>query len=386
MVSQRLFPYIAGAEVQALGLARALADLGAQVRIVTTRLEHRLPGFETIDGVEIRRLPVTPRPLGSGEADPGAHVAKVLQISAMALYVSARARRYDVVHAHCLSASALGATLGARLAGVPVVIKPSLGGSDGELHKLLASSAAPALLPILRSVSRFAVMSPSIGDELAAVGVSRDRLVAVSNGVDLARFRPADAEHQYATRVRFELPPEGPVALFVGQLVERKGVRPLLEAWSRVRGELEGATLVFVGHGPEAGAVEAVASDSRARVRFLGARNDVVEIMQAADALVLPSRNESFGNVMVEAMACGLPLVVGRTGVAEALDLDGVAGRIVAPDDPESIARALVEVLGAPDVAAALGARGREIARQFDFTEIAGRYLEIYEGMLRQRT
>lgn len=383
MVSQRLFPYIAGAEVQALGLARALANLGARVRIVTTRLEHRLPSLETIDGVEIRRLPVTPRPLGSGAADLGAHVAKVLQISAMASYVSARARSYDVVHAHCLSASALGATLGARLAGVPVVVKPSLGGPEGELHKLVASSAASALLPILRSVSRFAVMSPSIGDELAAVGVSGDRLVAVSNGVDLERFRPADAEHRHATRVRFELPVDGPLALFVGQLVERKGVRPLLEAWSRVRGELENATLVFVGHGPEADAVKAAASDLRTRVRFLGARADVVEIMQAADALVLPSRNESFGNVMVEAMACGLPLVVGRTGVAEALDLDGVAGRIIAPDDPESIARALVEVLGAPATAAAFGARGRELAGQFDFTEVAGRYLEIYEDMLR---
>jgi glycosyltransferase involved in cell wall biosynthesis len=381
MVSQRLYPYIAGAEIQALGLARALAAAGARVRMVTTRLTPELPGREVVDGVDVRRLPVASTPLSNGTARLAAYAVKAAQIAAMSGYVAARAGRYDVVHAHCLSASSMGAAVGARAAGVPIIVKPSLGGREGELAKILASRAAPALMSILRRVDRFAVMSPSIADELERAGVAPERFVEVANGVDLVRFCPPSADERAAARAALGLA-DGPVALFAGQLVARKGVRPLLEAWSAVREAVPDATLVFAGHGAEADAVEREAEAPGARIRFLGARGDVVAVMRAADALVLPSRNESFGNVVAEALACGLPVVVGRTGVAEALEIDGVAGRFVDPANPASIASALVDVLGSPSRAAELGARGRDLARRFDFRVVAERYLAIYENML----
>lgn len=379
MVSQRLFPYIAGAELQALGLARALRTAGATVEMVTTRYADGLKAAESIEGVPVRRLAV---PFARRNAQSGIafQVAKLSQIVTMALHIARGARSFDVVHAHCLSASSLGAALGGRWAGKPVLVKPSLGGPDGELRKIVDSAAAPALLPILRRVDRFAVMSDEIADELAAAGVSEDRFSRVDNGVDLERFAPAPADERAGLRRRIGLP-DGTVALFVGQYVARKGVSELLAAWDAVRGAHPDATLAFAGHGVEQASIDAARAVPDSRIVDLGARADVVDVVRASDVLVLPSRNESFGNVIVEALACGLPAIVGRTGVATRLEIDGVAGRFVDPSSPESIATALGEYLGDTALRADAGLRGRELVRQFDFARIAERYLELYASL-----
>jgi glycosyltransferase involved in cell wall biosynthesis len=118
---------------------------------------------------------------------------------------------------------------------------------------------------------------------------------------------------------------------------------------------------------------------------LLGVRRDIVRLFRAASLLVLPSRNESFGNVVLEALACGIPFVAGPTGVVRTLDLGATAGRVVDPADPASIASAIEEILVAPDLAAALGARGRELALRFDFEAVGREHLAVYNTMLEER-
>ncbi|MBK6315593.1 MAG: glycosyltransferase family 4 protein [Blastocatellia bacterium] len=384
MISQRLFPYIAGAEQQALGLARALVRAGARVRIHTTMFADGLPAHDAIDGIEVRRIAV-PMARDVATSGPAFHAAKVAQIVAMALHVARQARSADVVHAHCLSASTLGAVIGARLAGTPVLVKPSLGGEDGELRKILISAAARPLSSILRRVDRFAVMSDEIAAELSSIDVAADRFSRVDNGIDLDRFCPATDDERRALRTRFGIP-DGPLALFVGQYVPRKGVRELLAAWALLREQHESATLAFAGHGPDQPLIDAAVREAGGGIIDLGARSDVVDVIRASDLLVLPSRNESFGNVIVEALACGLPVIVGRTGVATQIDLDGVAGRFIDPESPSSIAAAIAEFLYDPARRVDAGARGRELVRRFDFERIAESYLEIYRDMVSSRS
>jgi glycosyltransferase involved in cell wall biosynthesis len=383
MVSQRLYPYIAGAEQQALGLARALTRADADVRMVTTLFADGLPRRETIDGIDVERIRV-PLARNVAEKGPAFHAAKISQIVTMALHVARAARGVDIVHAHCLSASSLGAVIGARLAGVPVIVKPSLGGVDGELRKLVVSAASKPLLAMLRSVDRFAIMSEEIARELTDAGVAPERFSAVDNGIDLDRFSPASESERGVLRARLGIP-SGPVALFVGQYVRRKGVRELLAAWSSVRERFPSATLVLAGHGSEQSAIDEAVRVPNGGVMDLGSRTDVVDVIRAADLLVLPSRNESFGNVIVEALACGLPVLVGRTGVATQLDLDGTAGRLIDPESPASIADGLVEFLDDPERRAAAGVRGRELVRRYDFDRVAATYLDIYGDMMSKR-
>jgi glycosyltransferase involved in cell wall biosynthesis len=377
MVSQRLAPYVAGAEQQAVGLARALQVRGVQVEIVTTAFRAGLAPRDRVNGIPVWRLRTAPR-LAGGEVPttgPGIEFIKALQIAGMAVWVTRHAREYDVVHGHCLSASSLGASIGAEARNVPFLLKPSLGGPDGELARLLRSRARRVLIGRLKNVNRFAVLDDSIADELAAIGVDRARMVAVPNGVDLDLFKPADRKFRAERRRAIGLP-EGPLALYMGQLVARKGVEEVLAAWPKVLEREPQASLAVAGEGPLAAMVTAAAARDRARVLQLGVRNDVVDLLAAADLLVLPSRNESFGNVLIEALAAG------RTGVAASLELDGRVGVYVEPDHPESISAGIIATLEQVHTDPGLGARCRAAAKPFDFSVVAARYEEMYREML----
>ncbi len=382
MISQRMPPHIAGAELQALGLSRALIDLGADVRIATTRFSSGLRGREIIEGVEVRRLPVLRS--NSADSSDGSSAAKASVFASAASYVARHRRDYDIIHAHCVSTASIGAAAGARIARRPALMKPSLGGADGEISKIVGSPFAKLATSVLRGVDRFAVLDSGIAEELAELGICRDRLTHVPNGLDLDRFKPATSEERKQIRARLGLP-DGPIALFVGQIIKRKGVDRLLEVWGEVLASINDAWLVFVGEGDLSQAVRERAALPASRILYLGVRRDIPELMRAANVFVLPSRNESFGNVMVEAMACGLPLIAGRTGIAGRLAIDSIAGRLVDPERADEIAYALSEILGSAEQAAKLGSRGRELARQFDYRQVAARYLEIYEEMLKER-
>jgi D-inositol-3-phosphate glycosyltransferase len=373
MVSQQMLPHVAGAELQAFRLARSLRNCGVDAQIVSTKFARGLAGREMIEGVPVRRLAVL---RGSTPA-----AVKTSQLISTASYVAAHPRSFDVIHGHCLSSASLGAALGARIGRRPVIIKPSLGGPGGELRKIVDSPAARWIIPMLRRVDRFAVLDQSIADELIQIGVCQERLVPVNNGIELELFRPASREERRWIRARLDLG-EGPLALFVGQIIERKGVRELLEAWRLMRTLVDNATLVFVGDGPQAGSVRREAEQPGSKVKLLGVRRDVAELMRTADVLVLPSHNESFPNVVVEAMACGLPVVVSCSGVVQTLSIDGAAGTVVDPNSPAEIAHALCEILRSPERREELGAGGRSLVERFDFHQVARHYLSIYQSMI----
>jgi glycosyltransferase involved in cell wall biosynthesis len=374
MVSQRMLPYMAGAELKALGLARAIISLGANARIVTTRFARGLKSLETVRGVSVRRLPVL-------RESAATHISQFL---AMAAYVAARGRSFDIAHAHCLSASSLGAIIGAKLAGLPIIVEPSLGGADGELRKLIESPYALMLLSALSEADHFAANDRAVADELIAQGIRRDRITLVSNGVDLNEFYPASNEQKREARLRLSLP-EGPVALFAGQLIERKGVGQLLAAWRELITELPDATLVFAGDGAQAEAVRREAARLGSRVLYIGVRDDIADVMRAADTLALPSRNESFGNVVIEAMASGLAVVVGPTGIALREPIEGAAGRVVDPGSAADICSALRDILGSSDRGAARGLNARRIAEQYDFRKVAAEYMELYKSVVNDK-
>ena len=385
MVSQLMVPFLAGAELKALRLARGLMSRGVRVELVTTRFRRGLPGLEVIEGVAVRRLSVLP---DEGASSLGAprfpYFVRGSQFLRLALHVAMEGRRFDVVHAHCISASALGAVLGAKIAKRPVVVEPSLAGWDGEVRRVMASPERPLARRLLGLVDLFAVKAEEIGQELREIGIPDDRIRSVANPVDLTRFRPASEAEKAAIRQRLGLP-QGPLALFVGQLLERKGVPRLLQAWPAVRAERPEASLVFIGEGVEGEAVRQVASDPNVGLYHLPVRFDIWEVMRSADVLVLPSRNESFANVVVEALAAGVPVVAGRTGIAQRIRV-AEAGRLLESGQPDEIAAALSEVLGMPDRGRALGSRGPELVREFDLDTVSMAYESMYRELIAART
>jgi phosphatidylinositol alpha-mannosyltransferase len=196
----------------------------------------------------------------------------------------------------------------------------------------------------------------------------------VPNGVDVDRFRePRPRPPAFAGDRRH--------VLYVGRLEPRKGVEHLIRAMAAVQRAVPDAALVVVGDGQERAPLTALARDQGAIVHFVGRASDeeLPAYFQSADIVCSPAMGgESFGIVLLEAMACGTPLVASRIDGYEALVGTSGCAHLVAPGDAAALARGLVGLLQSPDQRRTLGERGAMAARAYDWAAIAERLEGIY--------
>ncbi|PID81393.1 hypothetical protein CSB20_03215 [bacterium DOLZORAL124_64_63] len=280
-----------------------------------------------------------------------------------------------------------------RLLGKRLVLQSTLYGSDdGHAYQRHHRGGAIRVRQ-LALVHAITCISRPLIRTFEDIGFPGHKLVYIPQGVALDRFVPVTAERKAQLRRRLDIPPEAPVALFVGTILRRKGVDWLLKAWIEVQQALPGAHLVLVGmhefdrtHGSReelnafSAEMRGIVQEHDLRVRFAGLQEDIAPWYQAADLFILPSRKEGFGNVIIEAMACGLPLVVTpMDGVALETVEEGRNGFIV--DDVAGLADRMTALLADPSAAAAMGAAGLEMARRkFDMEVIAEQYDRLYFG------
>lgn len=196
------------------------------------------------------------------------------------------------------------------------------------------------------------------------------RCALIPNGIDADRFTPGPAE-----RERLGLPNEGPLVLMVSALIPTKRVDDGIRAVSAI----EGAHLVVAGDGPERDAVDALAAKllpGRFR-RITVAAADMPALYRSADVFLHMSREESFGNVFIEALGCGVPVVGHDT--ARLRWIVGDSAVLVDTTDPAGVAAALARAMGER---AALTSRGVERARRFAWTQVAAQYREFLQEVV----
>jgi glycosyltransferase involved in cell wall biosynthesis len=259
----------------------------------------------------------------------------------------------DVVLGSWAYPDGFAAIIAARLLGVPCVVK--LHGSD---INLIAKLPGPRKLLAwaLPQAARIVAVSRALGDEVVELGVPRDRVAIVMNGVDSELFHPRD---RAAARAELGLPP-GPLALYVGNLKPEKGVLDLARAWAHVVTQSPDANLAIVGGGPLRGELDA-GLPPRAKTYGPQPLAGIPTWMAACDVLVLPSHVEGTPNVVLEAFASGRRVVASAVGGVPDLITDATLGTLVPARDPDAFGAALVAALRTPyDPArvAELGARG----------------------------
>jgi glycosyltransferase involved in cell wall biosynthesis len=296
-----------------------------------------------------------------------------------------RGGRYQIVHTHISKAGVLG-RLAARAAGVPVIVHTYHGDVFRSYFSPLKSRALLAFEQAAAAVSdRLIEVSGATLERHAAYGVARpDRFAVIPNGIDLAPFTPPDARE---ARARLGLPPDAPVVGTVAMLVPVKRIDVLLAAMETVVRRLPGALLVIVGDGNQRTRLEGrAAATLSGRVRFLGLRENVQDLLPAFDAFALSSDDEGLPTSVMEAMAAGLPVVATAVGGVPEVVEHGQSGLLVPRQDIEALAEALVSLLEAPDRARAMGLRGRQIARErFDVRRLVARVDALYRELLREK-
>lgn len=363
-----------------LETARALRDLGVRVRVIAVHA----PGArarETMDGIEvIRARYLWPERLEVLQAEGGglpaiwkrqplARLAFPPFFAAFTAATARYARGFDVIHAHW-TLSGAAAWLSRPYHHLPFVL--TVHGSD-----VFQAPRLPLVGWLTRQTlqhSRHVIaVSRSLAEATAALGLPRERVEVIPDGIDLERFQPGPPERE-------------PVILFVGSLIERKGVHHLLRALPSVFERFPESRAVIAGDGPQRAALEAAARalGIADRVAFVGAQSQaqIGAWMRRARLFVLPSLEEALGIVLLEALASGTPCVGSNVGgIPEIVAPD--VGRVVPPEDPAALAGAINDLLGDADTWQAMSQRARThiVENCYTWKKVAMRLVAIYQAI-----
>ena len=342
-----------GMNVYVVETSKRLAELGVEVEVFTRATSSDLPPVvELAPGVTVRHLTAGPFEGLSKEDLP----SQLCALTSGLLRVEAQheAGYFDVVHSHYWLSGQVG-WLATERWGVPLVHTAHTLAKVKNLA--LADGDAPE--PLRRVVGEQQVVAAAdrlvantaqeARDLVTLYGAEAERVVTVAPGVDLEHFRPGEAS---GARTRLGVPPDAVLLLFVGRLQPLKAPDVLLQAAQQLLAQdpgLAGRLVVAVVGGPsgsgfdEPELLHRMASSLDVHVRFEppAAPGRLRDWYVAADLVAVPSHNESFGLVALEAQACGTPVVAARVGGLSTTIDDGVSGLLVNGHAPEAWAAAL---------------------------------------------
>jgi glycosyltransferase involved in cell wall biosynthesis len=343
-----------GIETLLLATLPRMRDAGFDVRLLCiARDEGEQAAAFRAAGLAVEHLPVRSRWSPAG---------------LLRLRGALRSAGADLLHTHGYAQNVTGTAAG-LLAGVPVV---------AHAHGFLEWKASPKRRRMERMLTRWrrAVIacSAAVRDELLEAGLDRRKVVLLPNAADLGRFRPRETS-------RLSKPP---VIGVLGSLSPAKGHDILLEAMTLLQREGHRPEAWFIGDGERRASLEEEAARRglAGRVRFLGHRSDVPDLLPRLDVMAFPSRSEGFGLAVVEAQASGVPVVTARTGGLEEVVADGDSGLLVPPGDAAALATALERLLEDEGLRETLRAGGLASAASYDIGPYVERLVRLYGKVL----
>jgi glycosyltransferase involved in cell wall biosynthesis len=261
-----------------------------------------------------------------------------------------KTRAIDVVHAHMANAHVLAALAG-KLTGKPVLSTihgRQLHNADLEVHR-----AAGTHLSVVCAHTYYHALG---------LGVNPAQLTLIPNGVDVNVFTPRQRET--TLRERFGIPADAPVAGFLGRLSWEKGPDVFLRAVLGAHQRVPDAHFILVGEGPMLSQLQDFARQFglAGHVHFAGLQTDIPAVLSEFDLLVSSSHSEAMPLAIMEAMACGVPVLATRAGGVPDLIQHGITGWMVGLNDYEALAREITRLLSTDKERQAMGAAARQRA------------------------
>lgn len=355
-----------GVQVHVRELAAQLRQLGHDVRILAPG-RHRGQRDDVL--IVGRAVPVR----GNGSVARISFGPQVASVVGRAL----REATPDIIHVHepLVPSVSMHAVLQAN---APVVATFHSNVGRERISSLWYKLAAPMVRPVWNRLARRVAVSEAARHSVTSRMGDGD-LVIVPNGVNVDRF---------ATARPAALPP-GRHLLFVGRLEERKGFPVAVAAFAQLAKVYSDLRLLVIGDGSERDAVDDLEPAVRSRVEMLGRVDDdrLASYLKAATLYLGPATGgESFGIVLAEAMAAGLPIVASDIDGYRDVARDGLEALLVPPGDVDALVAAVREILDDGRLAASLGSAGARRARDFDWDSVTARLVDVYRGVLGQGT
>lgn len=354
-----------GGERHLADLAHGLSERGHEIFVALTPASPLLDRLAAIPDRNILKLPLR-------------NALDLASASKLARF--ADEMRVEIIHAHVARDYTLAAFAARRAHGTELVLTRHVLFPLSRIHRLTLSNAA-----------RVIAVSEAVARTLRAQSIfPPDKIRVVANGIDLKRFD--DARAGWETTSQSDLSQRTLRVGIVGELSEVKGQADFVRAAAIVAEKFQG-TVEFLCAGEDkshTGAYRANVESLIAelglseRVRLLGRLKDSDALIASLDILVSASRSEAFGMTMVEAMACGVPVVATATEGTKEIVNDGTTGLIVPIGDVSALSAAIVSLLEDEDRRLALGAHSRDWARaRFDLERMIEMTERVYAEALR---
>jgi glycosyltransferase involved in cell wall biosynthesis len=364
------FPLLGGTSTQTRMHAKQFQELGSSVIVLTGRAAGA-PKCESRDGIQVRRVGVAGR----------GRTAKLVNMLSSWLWLLRR--RSSVWGVNAVMDADLAIT--SRLAGLgPRTILTWA--ARGDPDYFLSGLFGALRLRVLRGCHNVA-LTPKMRDEIERMGIPG--VVVIPVPVDLQHLSVPDESSRAEARKTLGIRPQQTVLVYVGHLVERKGLANLIRAVSSIDRFGEKGLLLIIG-GPVQGDEEsyryvddirelAATSPHAQAIRFCGAQDDVAPYLRAADIFCLPSNREGMPNAILEAMACGLACVAPPSAGGDELLEEG-CGLVPASNSPQDLAGSLSELIADGALRRKLGSEAAVRVTERNSVELVARgYLELWQ-------
>jgi glycosyltransferase involved in cell wall biosynthesis len=354
--------HLYGGALQVVFLMRGLAQRGVHVALACPQ------GSAIATAVRELGLPVHEMPM-RGDADIGL-VGRLRQLM--------REMEPDVLHLHSRRGCDTWGALAGRLHGVPTVLSRRVDNPESKLWAALK----------YRLPDHVVTISQGIREVLLREGVPEARITCVPSAVDTAQYRPGRGELRWF-REEFKLSDESLVIGMAAQFIERKGHLTLLDALPAVFARHPEARVLLLGQGPLVESIQQrVAADPvlAGRVQLTGFRRDLDRVLPCLDVLAHPAYMEGLGVALLQAAACGVPIVGGRTGGIPEIVQPGLNGELIEPGDVAALAGALNDLLDSGERRVRMGAAGRLwVEKQFSIDAMVEGNLAVYLRQTKKR-
>jgi len=302
-------------------------------------------------------------------------------LSIYKLYRLLKSHKFDIIHTHAYSAGTIG-RISAFLAGIPVIISHNHSIYDYynkyyHFVEWLLSLITDRVICISEVVNRFANETQRINAK---------KLITIHNGID--DVCPVTEKRSSDLKKELGLPINHSVICTIAHLEEHKGLKYLLESASLLLASRRDISFLFVGVGALERKLKKLCVDLKIEknVIFSGERSDIPEILFSIDIFVLPSLREGLPLTILEAMACGKPVIATNVGGIPEIVVDGVSGILVSPKDPEALFRAMDELLNDRAKLTKMGHHGERVCEEsFSSNAMIEKIENLYDSLLSEK-